>query len=73
VSKQYRFHRSLVRRLVSNSLVRRLGINPLARKVVSNSLIFDLALAAACILAFASFQEAPPGTWALIRRLIGRW
>jgi hypothetical protein len=47
--------------------------NPLARRVVSDPLIFDLALAAGIILAFALYQEAPPGTLALIKRLLGRW
>jgi hypothetical protein len=45
----------------------------LVSRLVSNQLIFDLALAGAIVLAFALYQEAPPGTWALIRRILGRW
>ena len=48
-------------------------VSSLARGLVSKQIVFDLALAGAIILAFALYQEAPPGTWALIRRLLGRW
>ena len=44
----------------------------LVSRLVSNPFVFDLMLAAATILAFALYQEAPPGTWALIRRILGR-
>jgi hypothetical protein len=43
------------------------------RKIVSSPLIFELGLAAVSILAFALYQEVPPGLWALIRRILGRW
>jgi len=59
VSKKQKAHRSLVSRLVS--------------RLVSKQIVFDLALAGAVILAFALYQEAPPGTWALIKRILGRW
>jgi len=45
----------------------------LVSSLVSNPLVFDLALASSIILAFALYQEAPPGTWALIKRILGRW
>jgi hypothetical protein len=39
---------------------------------MSNPVIFDLALACGIVLAFALYQETPPGVWAMIRRLLGR-
>lgn len=59
MSKKQKAPRSLVSSLVS--------------RLVSKQIVFDLALASAAILAFALYQEAPPGTWALIKRLLGRW
>lgn len=44
----------------------------LVSKIVSSPLIFDLALGVLIVLAFALYQEAPSGTWALIRRILGR-
>ena len=63
----------LVSELVSKPLVHRLVSMPMARRLVSSPLIFDLALVSAIILAFALYQETPPGTWAHIRRILGRW
>jgi hypothetical protein len=39
---------------------------------MSNPVIFDLALAVLIVLAFALYQETAPGTWALIKRILGR-
>jgi hypothetical protein len=40
--------------------------------MLSNPVVFDLTLACGSALAFALYQETPPGVWALIRRLLGR-
>ncbi len=40
--------------------------------LMSNPLIFDLVLAVAIVLAFALYQDSAPGTWALIKRILGR-
>jgi len=45
----------------------------LVSELMSNPAIYDLALAVTIALAFALYQETPPGTWALIRRILGRW
>jgi len=45
----------------------------LVSRLVSNLVVFDLAVGGMIVLAFVLYQEAPPGTWTQIRRIIGRW
>jgi len=45
----------------------------LVSRLVSNPLTFELGLGALGILIFVLYQETPPGTWALIKRILGRW
>jgi len=39
---------------------------------MSNPILFDIALAILIILGFAMYQETAPGTWQLIKRILGR-
>lgn len=45
----------------------------LVSRLLTNPLIFDLLLAVTIVLAFALYQEAPPGTWTHIRRILTQW